>query len=147
MNPNQILGYVLIGMIVGSPIMAGLAILGVILQAAFYQFIAKFMIGEGTFAEMAYALSAIFAPLTLLGVIFSLPIFFLNIAGGLLGLYGLFLTLVAIKGVNRLGWGGSCAVLVGVPILISACSCLVFYLIFASGAGLNDLLIQLTPIP
>ena len=56
MNPQQFLGYGLIVMLVASPILAGLAILLVMLQAGIYQLIAKIFIGEGTFSEMVYML-------------------------------------------------------------------------------------------
>jgi hypothetical protein len=142
-NLQQIYGYVLIGMLIASPIMAGLSVLGVIIQAAIYQLIAKFLIGEGTFGEMAYALSAIVAPISLLGVIFSLPIPVLNIVGSLLGLYTLILTLVAIKAVNRFGWGGACGTVIAVPLLVGICSCLLIYLLAtSSGTGLEGL-----PVP
>jgi hypothetical protein len=142
-DPQQVMGYSLIGMIVGSPLIAAFSVLGVIITAALYQLIAKFFIGEGSFGEMAYALSAISAPLSLINFMISLlalllsfagqSSFVLSLVGGLLGLYGLFLTLVAIKAVNRFGWGASCGTVIAVPLLIGACSCLFFFLLGGTG--------------
>ena len=92
---------------------------------------------------MAYALSAIFAPITIIGIVLSLPIPVLNIIGSFLGLYTLILTLIAIKAVNRFGWGGACGTVIAVPILLGICSCLIFFLIATSGgSGLEGL-----PVP
>lgn len=141
LNQQTILGYGLIGMLVGSPILAGIAVLGVIIQAALFQLVAKIFIGEGSFAEMVYALSAIAAPIYLLGIVFMLPIYWLNILGSLLGLYNLFLTLLAIKAVNRFGWGSSCVVVIAIPILMGICSCLFFLLLGpVLGTGVENFL-------
>lgn len=145
-DARDVMGGVLIGMLVSSPIMAGLAVLGVVIMAALYQFVAKFMIGEGTFGEMAYALCAFGAPFYLISPLFSVPIPLINFIGFLLSLYGLYLTLVAIKAVNRLTWGPTCATAAAIPILVVLCSCgasMLFYSM-AERAGSS---IFLTPLP
>ena len=121
---GQLTGYMLIAMIIFAPIAAVFAVLGVMLSAAIFQFIAKFMIGQGTFGEMAYALAAVSAPMALISLLVSaVPV--VNLVLGLpLSLYGLYLMLAAIKAVNRFEWGNACATVVVVPILMMVCLCL-----------------------
>lgn len=122
-------GKVLIGMLAASPLLALFSILGVMLTAAIYQLIARLMIGEGTFRELVYLLCAITAPLSLISIIFSLPIPYLSLFGAVVSLYGLLLTLLAVKAINRFGWGASCATVAAVPILVILCSCLLTILL------------------
>jgi hypothetical protein len=87
--------------------------------------------GTGTYDQLAYVLAAIAAPLTILGGILSLfgAIPYAGLCFGLLGflvgIYILVLQLMAIKGVNHIGWGGAIGAYF-IPILVLAflCACL-----------------------
>lgn len=132
---QQVMGYILLGFLIVSPF---LAVIGVIITAGLYQVITKFMIGEGTFSEMVYALCAITAPLSLIVILVNLPIPFIRVLGFVIGLYSLFLNLMAIKAVNRLSWGLSCATVVILPVLLGICGCLGFLLIMPTSGPMFE---------
>ncbi len=150
LNEGQaVMGYTLIGMMCAAPIVAGLSVLGVIVAAAIYQFVAQFVDGKGTFEEMVYALAAVSSPLYLVSaLIIILPMPVANVAGLVLSLYGMYLTLVALKAVNRFSWGSSCITVVAIPVLLILCSCLLGFLLTTSlMPPLEDILSTLTPMP
>jgi hypothetical protein len=67
--------------------------------------------GTGTFDQLAYALAAITVPFSFLSGVLSLlggiPYvgFCFGIIGLVAGIYALVLQVMAVKGVNRFGWG------------------------------------------
>ena len=132
---QRLFGYVLIGLIVSSPVLALFAPLGVILSAAIYQMVAKLLIGEGTFSEMVYALCAIAAPMSILSAIFSFPVPIFPLFGFLVGLYGIFLNIVAVKTVNRLPWGQAILTVLAIPVLIGIASCCLIVFSMQSSVG------------
>jgi len=125
--------------------------------AGLYQLVAKLLIGEGTFGEMAYALSAIFAPVALISLVTNLLTALLAPYGGagllaiqivnfLIAVYFLYIQLAAIRGVNRFGWGASCGTFIAAPLLIGICFCVLSILLFGSGVtGLEG--IEGLPVP
>jgi hypothetical protein len=125
------IGAILVGLFCIAPIMAALSTLMFAVVTAVMQWIARMFGGTGTYDQLAYALAAIAAPLTILSGILSLfgaipfaglcfiPISFL------VGIYVLVLQLMAIKGVNHFGWGGALgAYFIPVLVLVLICSCL-----------------------
>ncbi|MEE8120820.1 MAG: YIP1 family protein [Anaerolineales bacterium] len=88
----------------GLPMVVLISALGMLIYSGVVLFIANAFGGEGTFAEMTYALAAFTAPLTLLsGAISWIPL--VNCLTIPLGVYSLLLTLLAVKSVNRISWG------------------------------------------
>ncbi len=88
----------------GLPMVVFISAVGMLLYSGVVQFTASALGGEGTFTEMAYALAAFTAPLTLLsGLIGWIPL--VNCLTIPLGVYSLLLTLLAVKSVNRISWG------------------------------------------
>ena len=131
LGPRGGFGAILVGLICVAPILAALSTLAFAVMTAIMQWLAKMFGGTGTYDKLAYALAAIAAPLTILGGVLSLfgAIPFAGICFGLLGflvgIYILVLQLMAIKGVNHIGWGGALGAYF-IPILVIGfiCSCL-----------------------
>jgi len=124
-------GAVLIGLVCVAPILAALSTLMFALITAIMQWLARMFGGTGTYDQLAYALAAIAAPLTILSGILGLfgAIPYAGVCFGLLGflvgIYILVLQLMAIKGVNRIGWGGALgAYFIPVLVLVFLCACL-----------------------
>ena len=105
----------------GLPMVALFSAIGILIYSGLVQFTASAFGGEGTFAEMTYALAAFTAPITLLSaVIGGIPL--VNCLTIPLVIYSLMLTLLAVKSVNRISWGktiGIFAVLLLVSILLA----------------------------
>ncbi len=105
----------------GLPMVVLISAVGMLIYSGVVQFTASAFGGEGTFAEMTYALAAFTAPLTLLsGVISWIPL--VNCLTIPLGIYSLLLTLLSVKSVNRISWGktiGIFAVLLLVGALVA----------------------------
>ena len=113
----------------GAPIVGGLSVLGLIINAGIVQWIAKMFGGTGTFAKLVYASAAISVPFTLVSVILSpfsaIPV--LGICTGLISLvvsiYAVVLQVTAVKGINNFGWGQALGS-VFIPVIVFAC-CLI----------------------
>jgi hypothetical protein len=125
------IGAILIGLVCVAPVLAALSTLVFAIMTAIMQWLAKMFGGTGTYDQLAYALAAIAAPLTILSGILGLfsAIPYAGICFGLLGflvaIYVLVLQLMAIKGVNRIGWGGAIgAYFIPVLVLGFLCACL-----------------------
>ena len=88
----------------GLPIVVLISTVGMLIYSGVVQITASAFGGDGTFAEMAYALAAFTAPLTLLSGAISW-IRRVNCLTIPLGIYSLLLTLLAVKSVNRISWG------------------------------------------
>ena len=106
----------------GLPIVVLVSIVGMLIYSGVLQITASAFGGDGTFAEMAYALAAFIAPLTLIsGAIGWIP--WVNCLTIPLGIYSLLLTLLAVKSVTRISWGktiGMFATLLLVGALLAA---------------------------
>ena len=116
-------GLVIAGIYVcGLPFVVLVSAMGMLIYSGVVQFTAGAFGGEGTFAEMTYALAAFTAPLTVLsGVIGLIPL--VNCLAIPLGIYSLLLTLLAVKSVNRISWGKTMAIfaiLLLVTVLLTA---------------------------
>ncbi len=105
----------------GLPMVALFSAIGILIYTGLVQFTASAFGGEGTFTEMAYALAAFTAPITLLSAAIGwIPI--VNCLTIPLVIYNLVLTLLAVKSVNRISWGktiGIFAVLLLVSVLLA----------------------------
>jgi hypothetical protein len=84
------------------------------------QTIAKALSGTGTYTQLAYAVAAYAAPLSLVSTIISV-IPGINILVWLIGLYGLVLNVTAVKAVNKFGWGPA---IISSAVIIIALLCL-----------------------
>jgi hypothetical protein len=124
-------GAILVGLICVAPVLAALSTLVFAIMVAIMQWLARMFGGTGTYDQLAYTLAAIAAPLTILGGVLNLfgaiPYAGLcfGLIGFLVGIYILVLQLMAIKGVNHIGWGGALgAYFLPVLALAFLCACL-----------------------
>ncbi len=93
----------------GLPMVALFSAIGILIYSGIVQFTASAFGGEGTFAEMTYALAAFTAPITLLSAVIGwIPL--VNCLTIPLVIYNLMLTLLAVKSVNRISWGKTIAI-------------------------------------
>jgi hypothetical protein len=129
--PRGGVGMLLISLICVAPILAALSTLVFAVMVAIMQWLARMFGGTGTNDQLAYAMAAIAAPLTILSGILSLlgaiPYagFCFGLIGFLVGIYILVLQLLAIKGVNHIGWGGALgAYFIPALVLGFICACL-----------------------
>jgi hypothetical protein len=120
-----------------APVTGGLALLGLIIYAGIIHNAAKSLGGTGNYAQLIYALSAVYAPIYLLtavlGALASIPLVSCLTAPVQLGagLYMSFLNAMAIKAVHKIGWGavfGSMLIYVGIMFIL-AVAVLMFALI------------------
>ncbi len=88
------------------------------INAGVTQSIARMLGGEGTFSKLIYAYSSFSAPLNLILIVLAfLP--FSDLLIYPIGIYGIVLNLIAVKGVNKFSWGKaiSSSVLVVISVL------------------------------
>ncbi len=102
----------------GLPLVAALAVVGAMVSTAILQFVAGALGGEGDFRELFFGTASITAPMTLITTALSL----IPLVGGCLALplslYSAYLTALALKAVNRIGWGSAIVTLL-VPVVIT----------------------------
>lgn len=133
-----------------APLTGLFSVVGFSFGVAIIHAAAKFLGGQGLFDKMAYAVGAITVPITLISALMvplnsipfvafcTLPVFVL------LGLYGLYLEIAAIKAVHRLGWGESAAALFLPSILlVLILGVIILGLARLVGPELNDIFRQL----
>jgi len=116
----------------GAPVAAVFSTLMFGIGAAVVQWIAGMFGGKGTNNQLTYVLSAILAPYMIFSGLLVLPSaipyvgLLTGLLAGLAGLYILVLEVIAVKGVNRFGWGPAIGSLL-VPLLVVGflCACLV----------------------
>jgi hypothetical protein len=127
-----------------SPVVGGLSVLFFALGTAIMQWIAKLFGGLGTYDKLLYALAAITVPFTLISSVLSLfsAIPFVGACFGIvslgLSLYVLALQVMAVKGVNRFGWGqaiGSVFIPIFVFFIIVCCCAAGFAFLLAPVMG------------
>ncbi len=139
-------GGVIFTLICGAPIAA---LIGTVLFAvlvALVQWIAKMFGGQGNNDQLAYTVAAIGAPASLVSgvlvLLSAIPVvgICLRLLAGLFGLYVIVLQIIAVKAVNRFGWGqaiGSWAIpWVG---LVLVCCCAAAIIGALTGAALGNI--------
>ena len=139
------LGSLAVTILCGAPIAAIVGVLFFAIWVAIVQWIARMFGGKGTNDQLAYTLAAIAAPYSLISAIFVLfaliPYvgFCFNAILGLGGLYILVLQIMALKAVNRFGWGPAIAsyAIPGLAVLLVCCVATAI-VVTLSGAVLGD---------
>ncbi|RJP48222.1 MAG: YIP1 family protein [Anaerolineaceae bacterium] len=137
-------GSALIG-ICFSPIAGVIAVLFFALFVAVIQWVAKLFGGSGTFDKMTYAFAAISVPFTLISAVLTLfnAIPYVGLCTGLIsfgvGIYALVLQVMAVKGVNRFGWGQAIgSIFIPWLVILLFCCCIVFGLSMLLGPVIGD---------
>ena len=125
-------GAALIGGLCASPLVGLLSVLMFALVVAIIQWIAKLFGGTGTYEKLLYAFAAITVPFTIISSLFVLlsAIPFVGICTGIfsfgLSIYAIVLEVMAVKAVNRFGWGQAVgSVLIPFVIVLVICACVV----------------------
>jgi hypothetical protein len=108
------------------PFSAALAGVGLMIYAGIEQFVAGALGGEGSFARLYYVMAAYTAPISLAAALLALIPFLGACVSGLLGFYSLGLNALAIKSVNRFGWGSAVLSMI-VPLIFVV---LIFVIVF-----------------
>lgn len=135
----------LVGLICVIPIGAAFIVLAFMIGTALVQWIAGMFKGVGTFGQLAYVFGAISAPVTLISSVLSLfyAIPFLGFClwpvSIILSLYVLVLEIIAVKGVNRFGWGEAIGSVL-IPGLVLGClvGLCVFVALMALGPAIGN---------
>lgn len=137
-------GSALIG-ICFSPIAGVITVLFFALFVAVIQWVAKLFGGSGTFDKMVYAFAAISVPFTLISAVLTLfnAIPYVVLCTGLIsfgvGIYALVLQVMAVKGVNRFGWGQAIgSIFIPWLVILLFCCCIVFGLSMLLGPVIGD---------
>ncbi len=138
-------GTSLITGICASPLAGLFSIVFFALFTAIIQWIAKMFGGTGTYEKLLYALAAITVPFTIVSSLFVLigVIPFVGICTGVisigLAIYSLVLQVMAVKGVNRFGWGQAAgSVFIPGCVLFIFCACVVFGGLMLLGPVIGD---------
>lgn len=127
------IGITLIAGLCLSPVAGVISVIFFAIFTAIVQWIAKLFGGVGSFDKLAYALAAITVPFTLVSSALALftAIPFVGACFGILSLglslYLIVLEVMAVKGVNRFGWGAAIGsvFIPGLVVFIFLC-CIVF---------------------
>jgi len=136
--------------ICGGPILAVIATVFFAIWTAIIQWVAKMFHGQGTNEQLAYAFAAIVAPFAIVSGVLSLLAaipyvgFCFNAILAIAGIYAVVLNVMAVKGVNRFGWGEALGSVFIPGIVIGlVCCCLIGGISMAAGAGLKGLFQQI----
>ena len=122
----------LVGGICAAPFVGLLSIVFFSLIVAIIQWVAKLFGGTGTYEKLLYAFAAISVPFTIISSIFVLfsAIPYVGICTGIisigLSIYVLVLQVMAVKAINRFGWGQAAgSVFIPGCVVFIVCACVV----------------------
>jgi Yip1-like protein len=131
-NQAQGFGSILISAICGAPIAAAVTTLFFAIGVFIVQWIARMFGGTGTTDRLAYTMASIVAPFSIVAGVLSLfgaiPYVGLcfSVILSLAGIYIFVLEAMAVKAVNRIGWGAAIGSLLIPGLVIGLlCACLV----------------------
>jgi hypothetical protein len=135
----------LITAVCGAPIVAIITAIFFAIGIYIFQWIAKMFGGKGTPDQLAYAMAAITAPVSIvsgvLGLLGAIPYigFCFGLIILLIGIYVLVLEVMAIKGVNQISLGAAIGTLF-IPVLVVFifCCCLVGVLYLVLGPVIGN---------
>ena len=130
--------------ICASPIAGAVGALFFAITVGIIQWVAKMFKGTGTFSQLAYTMAAISVPFTLVSS-FLTPfssIAFVGICTGLISLgllvYVIVLELMAIKAVNKFGWGQAAGSLFLPGLVLACCIAVVVAALAGMGVAIGD---------
>lgn len=135
-----------------SPISGAIAVLFFAIFVGVVQWVAKMFGGTGNFSRLAYPMAAISVPVSIVSAVLT-PFGALGAVGYcvsglslLLGLYAMVLQLMAVKGVNRFGWGQALgSYFLPLFLFCFLCFCIVFGLASVFGLAFSDVFNQINP--
>lgn len=139
------IGITLVTSLCLSPVAGLISVLFFAIGTAIVQWIAKMFGGVGVFDKLAYAFAAITVPFTLVSSVLSLlgAIPYVGTCFGIvslgLGIYVLVLQVMAVKGINRFGWGPAIgSVFIPGLVVFIFCCCIVFAGLTLLGPVINE---------
>ena len=143
-------GITLVTSICLSPVAGLVSVLFFALITAIVQWIAKMFSGTGTFDKLAYAFGAVYVPFSITYGVLSLfsAIPFVGACFGIISfglvVYNIVLQVMAVKGVNRFGWGPALGA-VFIPGLVIGffCCCIVFAGMAVLGPSIGNVFDQI----
>lgn len=129
----------------GAPVVAVITVVFFAISVGITQWVAKMFGGKGNFEQLAYAFAAISLPISLASAVLTLlsAIPYIGLCFSIVSLavsiYGIVLSVMAVKGVNQFGWGEALGSFF-LPVILFACvcACVVFGLFAALGSVLNQ---------
>lgn len=135
-----------------SPIAGAFGVLFFAIFVGVVQWVAKMFKGTGSFSQLAYVSAAISVPFTLVSSLIT-PFVTLGPVGYcfsavslLLGLYAIYLQLLAVKSVNRFGWGEAAgAYFLPLLLIVCLCACVTFGLVSILAPAISETFNQITP--
>lgn len=136
----------------GAPILAGVSVLGFAINIAITQWVAGLFKGTGNYNQLAYAAGAVYAPIGIVsGVISALStipyigLCFSALSFGV-SIYSIVLMVMAVKGVNRFGWGEAVgSVLIPTLVIGFICACVVIGMLMLLGPVVGDVFSTIDP--
>lgn len=131
------------------------SVIGFVVFVGIVQLLARMFKGQGTFEQLAYTMAAIVTPFSLINSVFTLlaAIPFVGFCFGLVSLLGALyvvaLEVMAVKGVNRFGWGEALGSYFLPGIVLCCCASVgAFAFARALGSQFPNILNQFpTPVP
>jgi hypothetical protein len=130
--------------ICGSPVAGAIATLFFAIGVGIIQWIAGMFKGTGTYSQLAYTLAAISVPFTLVSSILTpfSAIQYVNICSGVLsiglGIYALVLQVMAVKAVNKFGWGEAAGSVLLPGVVLCCCAFGAIAALGAMGVAIGD---------
>jgi hypothetical protein len=127
-----------------SPIAGAIATLFFAIGVGIIQWVAKMFKGTGTYSQLAYTIAAVSVPFSLVSSILTpfSAIQYVNICTGLLslglGIYALVLQVMAVKAVNKFGWGEAAGAVFLPGLILACCAIVVIGGMAALGPRVND---------
>lgn len=138
-------GSIAVALICGVPITAAIITLFFAVDIAIIQWVAKMFKGTGSYNQLVYAVSAFNAPIGLIsGVISALAVIpYIGLCFSILSfaivIYAIVLMVMAVKGVNKFGWGEAIgSVLLPGLVIGFVCGCLVIGILMLLGPAIGD---------
>lgn len=107
---------VLMALLCVVPISAAISGVGLMIFSGIQQFVASALGGQGNFTRLYYVMAAYTAPISVAGSLLALIPWLGACLSALIGIYTLGLNALAIKSVNRFGWGSAIVSMV-VPLI------------------------------
>ena len=127
-----------------SPVAGAVGALFFAIGVGIIQWVAKMFKGTGTFSQLAYTMAAVSVPFTLVYSVLTpfSAIPYVGICTGLvsslLGLYALALEIMAVKGVNKFGWGQAIGSVLLPSLVLVCCVFVVVAGMAALGVAVGD---------
>ncbi len=132
-----------------SPVAGAIGVLFFAIFVGIIQWLAKMFKGVGNFSQLAYVMAAISVPFSLVTSLLT-PFSTIGVVGYcfsaislIFGLYAMYLQLLAVKAVNKFGWGETLgSYFLPVLLFFCICACIAFGIASMFGVAYSEFLNQ-----